>query len=352
MRKNIELILKEVGELIGFDKIKIIAFDRGGFSEKLFNKLISKVKFITIAIKNPKIEKQIKQVRSKLNFRKIPFHDNKYYSSTSLEIGNKFYRTIVTLNKETNKITPFITNITKEELSDIKILNYYSMHWRQEQEHNATKKIGSNLHPKVLQEIDYIDNSKIKKKKLYINRVNSLNNQIVFLNQKKKRFLGKILTLESKIKPSSKKTDNKLIRKDLKELKSEIKILDKEIKNKEANLKITIQKLAKIPDDPKKKKYKSGPIDYGISIVNLASNLNSKLVEIATKGEEKFQLSTLKSIWYNLSAEIEEDENYINVNFINIRQRKNIYYIQNLCDYFNPKCVKLHGKCLIFRIKN
>ena len=128
------------------------------------------------------------------------------------------------------------------------------------------------------------------------------------------------------------------------EINKQVKALSSEVKKAE-------RKLKKIPENPKKKKFKHGPIDYSISIINLANNINSKLIEIATKGKEKYQLSTLLGSFYSISAQVSEDENNIYVEYFNMRQQKQINMVQNLCDYFNPKNIKLKEKTLKFTIK-
>ena len=68
-------------------------------------------------------------------------------------------------------------------------------------------------------------------------------------------------------------------------------------------------------------------------------------------GKNKFQLSTLIGSFYSISVSVLENENNLYVEYFNIRQQKQINIVQNLCDYFNPKHIKLNGKLLIFFIK-
>ena len=54
--------------------------------------------------------------------------------------------------------------------------------------------------------------------------------------------------------------------------------------------------------------------------------------------------------FYSISAYVSEDDNNIYVEYFNIRQNKQIKMVQNLCDYFNPKDIKLRAKRLVFSI--
>jgi len=352
MRKNIEVLLTEVISIIGSDKIKILVFDRGGFSGPLFKKLTKKyhIKFITLVVKNPNIKKQIDKIKKNIRFKKLKSVEKKKYIISILKIDDINYRALLILNTESNKISPFITNMTEEELSNDELLQNYSMHWNQEQEHNAFKKLGGDMHSKALQDIDFDDMTKIKKKEYLRNRINKKNNEIIRFQLELRRLKGKELFLESKIKPKSKQTDNKITRKEIRDVKNRLKEIDDKINDTLLEVKKAEKSLDKIPDFPKKKKYKYGPVDYSVSVVNLANNLNSKIVEIFSNGEKKLQLATLKSILYCTSAQIWEDDIYININYINLRQNKDIEGVQRLCDYFNAREPMLNGKIMRFSI--
>ena len=157
--------------------------------------------------------------------------------------------------------------------------------------------------------------------------------------------------MKSKIKPKSRRTDNKIIRKQILDYNNRVKLITKNRLDVNTEINELKKRLDKIPDIPMKKKFKHGPVDYSISITNLANNLNSKLIEIATKGKDKFQLSTLIGSFYSISANVLEDENNIYVEYFNIRQQKQISMVNNLCDYFNPKKIKLRKKTLHFYVK-
>ena len=135
------------------------------------------------------------------------------------------------------------------------------------------------------------------------------------------------------------------------DIKNRLTEIDDKIKEMSSDIKKTEKRLDKIPDFPKKKKYKYGPVDYSVSIVNLANNLNSKIVEIFSNDEKKFQLTTLKSILYCVSAQILEDDSYINIEYINVRQDKDLEGVQRLCDYFNAKEPRLNGKIMRFSVR-
>jgi len=353
MQKNIELLLNDVNRIIGLDKIQILVFDRGAYCGKLFDKLSNKykIKFITLAVQNPGIETQIKRIKKKTKFKKLKGADKKKYGVDKLEIDGETYRALLILNTESNEISPFITNIDEKELSNEELLQNYSMHWRQEQEHNSFVKLGGDMHSKALQEIEFEDTTKIKRKKELRNFIEKKKNEIVKLNIESRKLEGKKISLQSRIKPKSKQTDNKLVREEIKYITTRIKGINKQVKALSSEVKKAERKLKKIPENPKKKKFKHGPIDYSISIINLANNINSKLIEIATKGKEKYQLSTLMGSFYSISAQVSEDENNIYVEYFNMRQQKQINMVQNLCDYFNPKNIKLKEKTLKFTIK-
>jgi hypothetical protein len=352
MQKMIEELLLEVKEVIGLNKLKILVFDRGGNSSELFKKLNSKfnLKFITLAVKTENIKKQIDEIVNKNNFVCLNNKDNKKYILNNLFIGKDKYRLLLIRNDEDKKIHPFITNMTKEELSNEDLLKYYSMHWFQEQEHNAFGKLGGNMHPKIMQSEDYVDKTKVNKSIFLKNKINKLKSNLVKLEQESKRINGLKISLTSTISKKAKKTDNKQIKKQINDYNNRDKLIQKEIEKINNDLEIKIKKLENIPLNPVKKKLKYGPVDYNISMVNLANNLNSKLIEIATKGKEKYQLSTLIGSFYLTQAYIYETEENIYVQYFNIRQNKNIKMIQNLCDYFNPKNIKLKNKTLIFSI--
>jgi hypothetical protein len=352
MQKNIELLLNDVNKLIGLDKIHILVFDRGGYSGELFDKLSNKykIKFITLAVQNSGVERQIKRIRKKTKFKKLKGADQKKYAVNKLDIDGKIYRALLILHTESNEISPFITNMDEEELSNEELLQNYSMHWRQEQEHNSFVKLGGNMHSKALQEIEFEDTTKIKRKKELKNSIEKKKNEIVKLTIESRRLGGRKISLQSRIKPKSKQTDNKIARDDIKYIEMQIKKTNKQVKALSFEVKKAERKHKKRLDNPKKKKLKHGPVDYSISITNLANNINSRLVEIATKGKEKYQLSTVLGSFYSISAEISEDENNIYVEYFNIRQQKQINMVKNLCDYFNPKEIKLRRKTLHFSI--
>ncbi len=356
MQKNIEKLLDEVNEIIGLEKIEILVFDRGGFSGKLFKKLQYKykIKFITLAVQyvgEDGIKEQIRKRRKKAKFRKLNGVENRKYAIGKLEIDRKKYRALFILNIETNEISPFITTITEEKLSNEELLSCYSMHWKQEQEHNAFRKIGGDAHAKTMQDIEFDDTTKIERKKELRNKINRLKNETVRLEREAKRLEGKKIYLTSKIKPKSKQTDNKLIRRDIKDTDKRLKNIKKKFKLIMPEIKKAEKSLKRIPENPKKKKYKYGPVDYSISIVNLANNLNSKIVEISSKDKKKYQLATLKSWLYSSSAKVWENEKYIYIEFINIRQERNIKGIKRLCEHFNKKNVRLHGKMMRFSVE-
>lgn len=354
MRKNIEKLLLEVQKIIGKDKIKILVFDRGGFSQELFKKLNDKfnLKFITLVVKSDRINEQIDTILQKNKFVLLANNSKKKFILTSLEIGQKKYRALLIRNELDGKIHPFITNMSVEELSNQEMIQYYSMHWRQEQEHNAFGKSGGNMHSKAMQETDFEDNTKINNSLKIKNRINKLNSELIQSEIELKRIKALNIALTSKIKPKSKKTDEQLLRKQLEDYENRQKTLIISILKSYTKIKKLKIKLDKMPINPRKKKYKHGPVDYSISITNLANNLNSRLVEIATNKKEKLQLSTLIGSLYNISAEVYEDKNNIYVKFINIRQQKQINMVKNLCDYFNPKNIKLREKTLNFAIKS
>jgi len=52
---------------------------------------------------------------------------------------------------------------------------------------------------------------------------------------------------------------------------------------------------------------------------------------------KKYQLVTLKSWLYNSSARVLKDEKYINIEFINMREERDIEGIWRLCEYFNTR---------------
>ncbi len=309
------------------------------------------MKFITLAVKSKLIKKQIDKIIKKNCFQNLEKSSEKQFILCSLNIGGTVYRTLLIRNKINGKIHPFITNMTFEELSNIELIQYYSMHWKQEQEHNAFGKIGGNMHSKVLQETDFEDKTKIKNSIRISNKINKLHSNLIRLNQELKRINSLKINLTSKIKPRSKRTDNKLVRKQNYNSNNRIKEILKNISDVNNKINKLEKRLAKIPNNPTKKKFKHGPVDYSISITNLANNLNSKLIEIATKRKNKFQLSTLIGSFYSISAKVSEDENNIYVEYFNIRQQQQINMVQNLCDYFNPLNVKLREKFLKFSIK-
>lgn len=352
MQKNIEKLIEVFDKIIGLENMGILVFDRGGFSGHLFKKLSNKkIKFITLAVQNPKIQEQIDRLREVKKFVELKTQEGKKYTIGTLNIEGKEYRALLILHIESGEISPFITTLPKEELSDEELLSYYSMHWRQEQEHNAGKKLGSDMHTKALQDLEFDDTTKIKRKQELKRTIESKKNEIVKLTIEARRLAGRELSLQSKIKPKSKQTDNKLVREDIKYIDKRLKVIKKTITTLEKEIKKSERRLRQIPDNPKKKKYKFGPIDYGLSIVNLASNLNSKIVKIFSNGDKKYQLATLRSIIYCASAQVWEDEKYINIEYMGIRQDKDLEGIQRLCGYFNQKRPKLHGKIMRFSVR-
>lgn len=354
MRTNIERLLNEVADIIGLDKITILVFDRGGFSGPLFRKLNEKyaLKFITLVTKNETINEQIKEIKKKVNFEELIGNPKKKYAINTLNVDEIDYRALLVLNTDTKEISPFVTNMDETELSNEELLRNYSMHWRQEQEHNAFTKMGGNMHSKALQDLEFDDTTKIKQKTKLKNKINKKENEIIRLNLEARRWMGKKLCLTSKIKPKSKQTDNKLVRREIKDVEKRLKEIDDTVKELFSEVEKAKKRLEKIPENPKKKKYKSGPVDYSLSIVNLANNLNSKLVEIKSNGKKKYQLATLKSILYCASAQILEDDIYIHIEYINIRQNKDLEGVQRLCDFFNSKNVELHGKIMRFSVRS
>ena len=353
MQKNIEELLDEVKRIIGLSKIRILVFDRGGYCGELFKKLKCKykLKFITLAVQNPGIDKQIMEIRKRKKFKKLKGADNKKYVTAELKIDDEKYRALLILNTESNEISPFITNIKEKDLSNEELLEAYSTHWCQEQEHNAFIKLGGDMHSKALQDVEFDDTTKIKQRTKLKNKINKLKNEIVKLNLEARRLEGKKLYLTSRIKPKSKQTDNKLGRRDIKDIDERLIEISKKAKELPLEIKKAERRLKKIPENPKKKKYKYGPVDYSISMVNLASNLNSRIVEIFSKGEKKYQLATFRSILYCTSAKVWEDGEFVNIEYINIRQNKEIEGAKRLCDYFNQWNVKLHGKIMRFSVK-
>lgn len=353
MKKNIELLLYDVEKIIGLDKVKILVFDRGGYSKKLFNMLNKEfnLKFITLAVKSKKIQKQIDNIIKNNIFETLKGNNEKQFIISTLNIGETNYRTLLIRNKPDGKIHPFITNMNIKELSNQELLQYYSMHWNQEQEHNAFGKLGGNMHSKALQETDFEDTTKINRSIKITNKINKLTSKSIQLNQELKRITGLKIALTSKIRPKSKQTDNKIVRKQLADYNTRIKEIRKNTITINDELNKLENRLKKIPANPTKKKFKHGPVDYSISITNLANNLNSKLMEIATKGNDKFQLSTLIGSFYSISANVSEDEKTIYVEYFNMRQKKQITMIKNLCDYFNQKNIKLREKIIKFAIK-
>ena len=106
------------------------------------------------------------------NFRNFENAVEKQFILSTLNIGGTNYRTLLVRNKIDGKIHPFITNMNVKELSNEELLQYYSMHWNQEQEHNAFGKIGGNMHSKALQEIEFPDITKIKSSIRISNKIN------------------------------------------------------------------------------------------------------------------------------------------------------------------------------------
>ena len=353
MQKNIEHLLYDVKRIIGLEKLKILVFDRGGFSKNLFNKLNKKfkLKFITLAVKNNTLQKQIDEIIKKNKFQNLERNSEKQFILCSLIIDEIKYRTLLIRNSSNRKIHPFITNMDLKELSNQELIHNYSMHWNQEQEHNAFGKLGGNMHSKALQEIDFEDTTKIKNAIKINNQINKLNSNLIQLNQELERIKGHKISLTSKIKPKSKRTDNKLVRTQISDYNKRIETILTNISHANNKIFKLKKRFDKISKNPTKKKFKHGPVDYSISITNLANNLNSKLVEIATNGKDKFQLSTLLGSFYSISAKVSEDENYIFVEYFNIRQQKQINMVQNLCNYFNPLNIELRRKTLKFSIK-
>lgn len=353
MASNIEQLLIEVERIIGLDKVKIVAFDRGGNSYELFKKLTTKFKinFITLVTKNSKITAQIKDIVSNNNFKTVAHKSEDEFITSTLNLKGTSYRALLIRNKGTKKIHPFITNMNDSELSDEDLLKSYSMHWNQEQEHNAFGKLGGNMHTKCLQEKNFVDNNKIKKGDSYKTFLNSKKGEIRDIDRHIDEIKLQISNLKSKIKPKSKQTDNKTKRKYISFYKKEIRHFKKQKKEVNKKIKSILSKIKRIPENPVLKKFKKGPVDYGISIVNLANNLNHKLIEIATKGKEKYQLSTEIGTFYNISAEVSETSETIFVEFFNVKQKKQVDMVKNLCQYFNKKDVKLREKTIKFSIK-
>lgn len=354
MQKNIEILLSDVQRVIGLDKVKILVFDRGGFSHELFNKLNSKfkLKFITLAVQNSNVKRQIDIILKNNSFKSLSRKSEKEYIICSLEIGATKYRTLLIRNRCDKKVHSFITNMSLEELTNEKLIQHYSMHWNQEQEHNAFGKIGGNMHSKAMQETEFEDTTKIKNAIKISNRIEKLTSKYIQLEQELKRIEGLKISLTSKIKPKSKQTDNKIVRKQVNDYNNRSVFISNNLEEINDEINKLKKRLAKIPETPMKKKFKFGPVDYSISITNLANNLNSKLVEIATNGKEKFQLSTLLGSFYSIQAHVCEDEDNIYVEYFNIRQQKQINMVQNLCNHFNPKNIKLRTKTLNFSIKS
>ena len=96
MQKNIELLLEEVKEILGLEKIGILVFDRGGFSSELFQNLIKKYKipFITLAKQSSDIKKQINKI-SKSKFKSLKYSNKRKVYPTHLNISGNKYRTIM-----------------------------------------------------------------------------------------------------------------------------------------------------------------------------------------------------------------------------------------------------------------
>lgn len=356
MQKNIEFLLDEVNEILGLDKLGILVFDRGGFSSDLFQNLIKKYKipFITLAKQSEKVKIQIQKI-SKTKFKPLKGSKKRKICSTNLIISGQKYRTILIWNTEIDCITPMITTLSEKELSNEEIIIYYFLHWNQEQEHNGTKKIGSNMHPKGMQDMEFKDTTKINNLLKSKNKLNKIDSEIINIELKiqyKENYIT-LLTEGKKARRAKieKRTDNKLIRKQTLEFNEEIKELQKLFSQLNIEKKRLIKYIEKAPLNPKKKKFKYGPIDYCLSIINLVSILNSRIVEIYSAGKEKFQLQTIKEIVYSAKAEIYEDDKYLNINFINIRQNKDRSGFSKLCAYFNHHEVKLHGKILKFSLK-
>jgi len=353
MAYNIEQLLIEVERIIGLKNVKLLAFDRGGRSYQLYKDLTLKFKlnFITLVIKTDPITKQINEIISKNNFKTIAHKSKDEYLSTRLVLDGKSYRALLVRDKVKKKIHPFITNMNFEELSDDELLKNYSMHWRQEQEHNAFGKLGGNMHAKVLQEQDFIDTNKIKKKQDYMSILGTTRGKIRDIERRIEQIKMFKSNIQSKIIPKSKQTDNKTKRKNISFYKKELKNLLKEKNDFELKTISLSKKISNIPDEPTLKRFKSGPVDYSISIINLVNNLNSRLVEIGTKGKRKFQLSTLVGTFYSIQAYVSENSETIFVEYFNIKQNEQISMVQNLCSYFNKKNVKLRGKTIKFSIK-
>lgn len=353
MQKNIEELLIAFDRVISLKKIGILVYDRGGFSGELLAKLWGKYKIslITLAIKGEGIQEQISKIKNRKRFRKLNGVENKKYIVDKLKIKKINYRCLLILNTETNKISPFITTMEEKDLSNEELLQYYSMHWKQEQEHNAFIKLGGDMHAKALQDMEFDDTTKINQKAELKNKINRLKNETVRLDLEARRLGGKKIFLESKIKPKSKRTDKKLIRREIKDIDKRLKEIEKVVKDLSSEVDKAKNRLKRIPKDPKKKKFKYGPVDYSISIVNLANILNSMLVEIGSNGKKKFQLATLKSTIYRMSAEIREDDRFIYIEYINIRQNTDIEFVERACNYFNPKDVRLHGKIMRFSVR-
>ena len=113
MQFNIEKLLLEVRNVIGLDKIKILVFDRGGFSHNLFNRLnkMFNLNFITLAVKNPKVVKQIEHIIKQKKFNKFNSKSTNEYMIATLKMESKNYRTLLVRNRGDDKIHPFITNM-------------------------------------------------------------------------------------------------------------------------------------------------------------------------------------------------------------------------------------------------
>ena len=128
---------------------------------------------------------------------------------------------------------------------------YYLFHWRQEQEHNATKKLGSNMFPKIMQEKDFKDTTKVKNVRKASNKVMKFESSIIRIDRK-------IWSKEVDISLLSggKKYDEEFVKRKKNEYEKEILCLKSE-KEKIINERNKVKEyLKKAPKNPIKKKFK------------------------------------------------------------------------------------------------
>ena len=348
IKQVIPELVKRLQRIFGKQTVKIVVFDRGGFKTELFIELKDErgVDFISLAVRNPKIIKEVAEIiKNKLElFKPLHFDSEerklvKDVADVTLTVKGIGFRCGIIRDLKTGKINIQVTSIKKDEKNCktemTGIAKIYSKHWNQEDAFEQEKN-GMGLDKHARYDLIQIPNAAAENKK------NKLSKQIKSKDNEMNSIRGEISTLEKILK--TKQDVN---------ISSIKKRMGGELKKIETEKKALMEKIEKIDDDEAFYKLNTTASTFKIANINYLFSAHNSLFNRIKNKYSNLDFNRAKIMVYQHGGSEKLINNRLIITLDPFRNKTIHNFVVELCDELNkesPRSPK--GHIMEFHVKD